>query len=455
MRRSGDCLDRVPTKRENARLPFSPPHVSKVKIPTPLFRVIVVALLFGAIVLNYIDRQIISLLKPTLKLEFHLDDLGYAHLVNLFTISYAVMYPVGGWLADRFGTRNTLTTAIVAWSAACLGRGVTTSLRLFQAFNALLGMVEPIVFPAQLRAVTIWFPAKSRATANSFCAAGGAVGAILAAPLVAWLTVTFSWHAAFVVPGVVGLGFAAVWWLLYRDPPPEVAAEIARDAAVGTGGSRSAAIFTWPQLWRRRSLWGVLLCRFVSDPVWYYILFWLPGYLQENSGLSLAQVGVVGWIPFLVAPICGIGASIWSDHMVERGVAPLRARKIMLSTVTAIAPLCAFIPHLPNVTATLVVFCVMGGVCVSWLYSICVVMAEAFPVGNVGSVLGIAAGSGALGAVLFNTFVGHMTASLGSSVIFGVMAFLHPIAAVILWLFIKPEIPSEANAVDRREGTAT
>ena len=115
-----------------------------------------------------------------------------------------------------------------------------------------------------------------------------------------------------------------LWFFVYRDPPPEVLAE----ATAATGGDTIK--FSWPQLWRTRTLWGILLIRFISDPVWYFCLFWLPGYLQENSGLTLAQVGAVGWIPFLAADLGGIASAAWSDRMVRRGVEPLRARKRML-----------------------------------------------------------------------------------------------------------------------------
>jgi ACS family hexuronate transporter-like MFS transporter len=285
--------------------------------------------------------------------------------------------------------------------------------------------------------VTVWFSGKMRATANSLCVAGSSIGAILAPPAVAWLAIHFGWHTAFIALGGIGLLIAVLWKLIYREPPAYISADAADTAVVP-----AAEGFTWGQLWKTKSLWGILLIRFISDPVWYFCLFWLPGYLQERSGLSLAQVGMFGWIPFLLADIGAIGTSAWSDHMVRRGQQPLRARKIMLSLIAILAPLCGLTPYLPNAAATLIIFSLVAIACLSWLFTISVVVAEAFPLKNVASVLGIAGGFGALGAVLFNYFIGKFMGTLGSDKIFMVMAFLHPVAVIILWTMIRPERPA-------------
>lgn len=163
-------------------------------------RWVILVLIFSAIVLNYFDRQIVSILKPTLKGEFHLDDRGYAWLINVFTVCYASMYPVAGWLVDRFGARHMMLIGILAWSGACLGAGLTRAFAVFASFRGLLGLAEPIAFPSQLRVVTIWFPGSLRATANSLSVAGSSIGAIIAPPLVALLALRFNWHIAFIVP---------------------------------------------------------------------------------------------------------------------------------------------------------------------------------------------------------------------------------------------------------------
>ncbi len=398
----------------------------------------IVAIIFLAIVFNYVDRQIVSVLKPILKTEFELDDNGYAMILNLFTICYAIMYPVTGWMVDRFGAKLVMFYGIITWSIACIGGGISRSIGQFGFFRALLGAAEPTNFPAQLKVITVWFPGKLRATANSLCVAGSSIGAIIAPPVIAWLALTYSWQTAFIAMGAIGLIIAVLWKLVYRDPPAHILKE-----SINANNTVSVPAFQWKQLWSTRSLWGILLIRFVSDPVWYFCLFWLPGYLQEESGLTLAQVGMFGWIPFLFADLGAIGTSMWSDRLVRKGITPLRARKIMLTAIAFLSPLCALTPYLSSAWSTLVLFSVVAIACLSWLFTISVVVAEAFPAKNVASVLGIAGGFGALGAVLFNFFVGQLMGTIGAEKIFFAMAFLHPLAVLILWTMVKPEKPKE------------
>src|SRR5699024_8374757 len=209
---------------------------------------------------------------------------------------------------------------------ASIGGGISRTFAQFTVFRAILGLGEPTNFPSQIKTVTMWFSGKMRATANSLSVAGSSIGAIIAPPLVVWITIKYGWHYAFIITGIVGLLIAFLWLAFYRDPPKRILEE----SADSTGMSATKS-FKWKDLLKKRSLWGIVLIRFISDPVWYFCLFWLPGYLQETSGLTLAQVGMVGWIPFLVADIGGISSSAWSDSMVRRGVKPLRARRKMLS----------------------------------------------------------------------------------------------------------------------------
>lgn len=396
----------------------------------------IVAIIFLAIVFNYVDRQIVSILKPVLKSEFSLNDSGYAWILNIFTICYAVMYPVTGWMVDRFGARVVMFYGIITWSLACIGGGLSRTIGQFGFFRGLLGAAEPTNFPAQLKVIAQWFPGKLRATANSLCVAGSSIGAIIAPPAIAWLALTYSWQVAFVTMGAIGILIAILWKLVYKDPPAHILNE-----SVATATSAPAVGFKWKELWGTRTLWGILLIRFVSDPVWYFCLFWLPGYLQEESGLTLAQVGMFGWIPFLFADLGAIGTSAWSDKLVRKGIEPLKARKLMLTRVAVLSPLCALTPYLGGAWATLAVFSIVAIACLSWLFTISVVVAEAFPVQNVASVLGIAGGFGALGAVLFNYFVGQFIGTLGAEKIFIAMAFLHPLAVLILWTMVRPEKP--------------
>lgn len=401
----------------------------------------IVAIIFVITVFSYVDRQVVSILKPVLKEEFSLDDVGYALIINAFTICYACMYPVSGWLVDKFGAHKIMFWGVIAWSFSSIGSGLVRSLFPFAFFRSVLGLAEPTTYPAQIKVVTKWFSGKLRATANSISVAGGTIGSVIAPPLIAWLVLSLSWHAAFIIPGVVGIVVALIWFFVHQEPPPGYV----RDAISPEPVSGRSFAFSWGQLWSRRSLWGIVLMRFITDPVWYFILFWLPGFLMEESGLTLSQLGMVGWIPFMAASLGGIASSAWSDWMVRRGKPALRSRKVMLSYVAFLAPV-ILIPDRLGVAVTIVKFSILAAVALSWIYTESVLIAETFPVNNVASVLGIAGGFGAGGAIIFNYLIGQYMASMGTSWIFIIMAILHPLTLLILWKMIRPEMIHKSHA---------
>lgn len=397
-------------------------------------RWVIIVIIFLCTVFNYYDRQILAVLKPILKEEFDMGDIGYANLVNVFTIFYALMYPVSGWMVDRLGPRLVMFFSVVGWSLSSFGAAFSKNLAQLTFFRGVLGVTEPANFPVKLKVVTLWFSSKTRATANSLAESGSSIGAIIAPPLAVWLTLQFNWHMAFVVGGAVGLILALLWLFIYRDPPKGFQTDLAKPEE-----QKAKDDFSWRSLWSKRSLWGVILIRFISDPVWYFCLFWLPGYLQEQSGLSLVQVGIFGWIPFLAADLGAVGMSSWSDRMVKKGMSPLRSRKIMLSTIACFAPLCALTPFLPNPFITIAIFSIVGVISLTWLFNINIVVSETFPVGNVSSVLGIAGGLGALGAIFMNYFTAQYIGTIGAEKVFIALALLHPIAVLILWTVIRKE----------------
>lgn len=333
---------------------------------------------------------------------------------------------------------------VIIWSISSIGSGLVRTLFPFASFRSVLGLAEPTTYPAQIKVITKWFSGKLRATANSISVAGGTIGSVIAPPLIAWIVLSFSWHAAFIIPGIVGIVVALIWLLLYREPPRGYV----KDTVGSVITDEKSHSFSWRQLWRRKSLWGIILIRFITDPVWYFILFWLPGFLMEESGLSLSRLGLVGWIPFLSASLGGIASSAWSDWMVRKGKPALHSRKVMLSCVAFLAPV-ILIPDNLGVTVTIVKFSILAAVALSWIYTESVLIAETFPLHNVASVLGIAGGFGACGAVIFNYLIGHYMASVGTTWIFIIMAVLHPLSLFILWKMISPELPVQKQVYNK------
>lgn len=422
-------------------------------------RWIIVATIVVAVVCNYLDRQLLSILKPEILGHFGIGDIEFAWILNVFLICYAVMYPVSGILVDKFGPKPVMFGGIVAWSLACIGGGLATDVYQFAICRGILGLAEPTIFTGQLVAVTLWFEKKARASANALCQAGGSVGTMSAPLLIAWMVRYFPWQDVFIIAGVIGLVIAAIWMVVYHRPSLEFL-KMTLDEPAGVTMDKQPSFKFWA-LFGTSALWGVVLIRIVSDPVWYFINFWLPGYLRDlgaAEGLgeqeTLDMIQYIGGIPFLVGAACAVLASAYSDRLVKKGWQALKARKTIMGSSACVAPVIALIPVLSNWTAVsfdvrlgliTAVFAIVALMCLVWLYNIGVVMAEAFPVKNVASVLGIACGSGAVGAAVFNLIVGSLMATMGEY-LFYCMAFLHPIAAIALYKLVKPAVP-KGNAI--------
>ena len=415
---------------------------------------VIVALMFLAIICNYLDRQLLSILKPEILDHFSIGDFEYAWIVNVFLLCYAIMYPVSGILVDKFGPKSVMLGGITIWSLACIGAGWAPNVWVFAACRGVLGLAEPTIFAGQIVAVTLWFEKKQRATANSLCTIGGSLGAVVAPIVIAWLMGLLGyWQHVFVISGVVGLVIAFFWLLIYKTPSREILDRtIGQDLKTPTGEQKS---FTFKQLFKTKTLWGGILIRLVSDPVWYFCCFWLPGFLRSmgaHQGLTneqtLNMIQWIGGIPFLVGAIGGILTSAWSDGMIRRGMASLDARKKMLIAVVVIAPLCMLVPFITaadmafnwKIGLVIAIFSLVAVLCLSWLYTIPVVFAETFPIKNVASVMGLSCGAGALGSMVFNQFVGSIPES-GWKVLFIIMGTLHLFAALILWKLVRKETP--------------
>ena len=391
-------------------------------------RWVIIGMLCLSTFLNYFDRQTLSILKPTLKDEFGFDDNGYANIVSAFMVTYVIAYALSGRLVDWVGSRISLTLFVGVWSTANLLTGFAQTMGQLLACRAVLGAAEPGNYPAALRATATWFPAHLRGLAASIYQSGSATAAVIALPIVAFVAATWGWRMAFVVPGIAGLVWAFAWWRIYRAPsleyaPPDPQAEVARPS--------------WGQLIRRPQLWGIVLARLVSDQVWYFCLFWMPGYLQENLHLTLVQAGLIGWVPFLIADLSGVASGFVSDRLVRRGLTPGQARLRVLTVMAFLAPCAMAVPFAHNVAVVIGLFCVVAAVCQVWLFTVTTLVADIFPRTSVASVLGIAGSFGALGGLLSSKLIGTFVGTLGFTPVFLALGCFHLVAAAILRYFLK------------------
>ena len=394
------------------------------------YRWTLLALLFGASFFNYFDRQTVSVLKTTLKGEFRIDDAGYALMVNAFTFCYAVAWMLSGWVVDKFGGRVSLAVFIVVWSVATVLGGLATSFWFLIAMRALLGLAEPGIHPVILRTAAMWTEEKGRGVFITLATMGGNIATVIAVPAITFIALNIHWRVVFVAPGLIGLVLAFLWLRVYRERPIT--------DAPATKDSKFPAVLTemsWIELWHQPALWGIVLARLASDPVWYFCIFWMPGYLQEVKGFTMEQLAMVGWIPFLVGNVFAFAYAALSDRVGAKSGA--RGRKRLVTLFTVLSPVCLLIPHTDSVTATIVAFSVVAVLCVAWLSALAPIIAATFSVKNVASVWGIAGAFGAGGAIVMNYVVGQASKWVDPSILFIVFAMLHPLAAILLNVFLR------------------
>jgi ACS family hexuronate transporter-like MFS transporter len=384
----------------------------------------IAGLLFVSSIINYIDRQVLSVLAPILTEEFKLSPTDYANIGLAFQIPYTLMYVGSGFLVDRWGARKALAIFMVWWSAASVLHAFARSAFSLGVFRFLLGLGEPGNFMAGFRAISEWYPPKEKGFVNGLLNGGAAVGAIIAPPLVAWLAIHFGWRNAFVLTGCAGFLWLVGWLLVYKSPPvPATVAAPSEKPAV-------SALLRMPETW------ALLLPRFVSDPVWWFYLLWLPKYLADQRGFTIGDIGRLAWMPYLAADLGALVGGLMTGWFIKRGISVVRARAFGMLPFAALMPLSVLVPR-ANTTTALAIICVVAFAHMAWKTNLQTVTNDIFPLSVVGTVAGIIAFGSGLGGSLFTWFTGWVVSTISYDAIFIIMGFLHPISFVIFRLLMK------------------
>jgi ACS family hexuronate transporter-like MFS transporter len=396
-------------------------------------------------VLNVLDKQTLSVLAPLLRDELHLSVQAYSNVVTAFMISFAVMYTVGGRLVDWLGERLGMSACIFWWSICTMLTGLATGAMSLGITRFLLGVGEPGNYPAALRATTRWFPKAERGLPIALFSSGGAIGNVLAAPVIAGLTYWFGWRAAFFLPGALGLLWLLVWLAVYRGPEeyPGVHADELRGLEK-VERARSLGLSEWAALLGNRNVLALLLARFVSDPVWYFYIFWIPEYLKRERGFSLADIGLYAWIPFVAGAIGGMTGGRLSDVLIRRGVAPAKARARVLYVAAAMAPLGILTSQVKSPAVAIGLIAVMAFVVYTWFINTAAMIPDVVGERNVGSVLGFIGTAGSIGGVLFTPLVGYLVSHYSYDAVFALAGSMHVTGAVILWALRRDPAPTPA-----------
>lgn len=361
--------------------------------------IVLISLLLGSTTINYIDRQVLSVLAPVLRDEFKLSNQQYAWILNAFMATYAVGMPAAGWVLDRLGVGRGLTLAVTWWSFA----GVLTALARgpisLAACRALLAVGESGAWPSFAKAVSIWVPAQWRTLAIGVCNSGSSLGAMIAPPLVVWITQRMGWQGAFIVTGLLGFFWVGAFQVFRRLHP---------QMKLSDGGQPAAgASVPWRELLGYRQTWVVFICRFLADPVWYFYVFWIPEFLARERGLSLAAIGAVAWIPFLVSDVANFATGLLAQRMERAGWSPNRTRKTLMIIGAAGSPVGVAAVHAQSVAWTMTFICIAIFFWMIWSVTVQTLPGDYFPARAVASVYGFGGMGSTLGSVVSIWMVGR------------------------------------------------
>jgi MFS transporter, ACS family, hexuronate transporter len=391
----------------------------------------VATLLFLSTVINYIDRQTLSVLAPTLTKELGISDQQYSNVLTAFLAAYTVMYVGSGFLADRWGARRSLAVFMGWWSLANALHGLVRGPWSLGAFRFLLGAGESGNFMAAFKGVSDWFLPQDRGFVNGLIQAGASVGAVIAPPVITILAAQYGWRAAFVATGALGLLWLVPWLLVTRH---------AVAIPVPTGPSRR-----WTEMLRHRQTWGLLAARFLSDPVWWFYLFWLPKYLVDKRGFTVAEMGMLAWMPYLTADAGSLLGGWLSGWLIRRGWSPVQARLAWMLPFAALMPLSMAVGFVESREVSLALICVVTFAHMGWKTNQATLTNDIYPREVIGAVSGLLAFGNGLGGTLFTALTGWMVVHFSYASVFVLMGLLHPLSYLLVrWLVRSPlhESPS-------------
>lgn len=379
------------------------------------YRWTVCALLFVGTTINYVDRQVLGILAPTLQQELGWSEADYGDVVSWFSILYAFGFLAAGRLLDRIGVRRGFAVAVVVWSLAAIGHAFARSTAAFSAARALLGLGESANFPGAIKAVAEWFPKRERALATGIFNAGTNTGAILTPLLVPWIALTWGWPWAFIVTGSLGFVWLILWLALYHSPEthPRVSdaelAHIRSDAAEASPGR-----VRWIRLLGYRQTWAFAVGKLLADPIWWFYLYWLPKFLDAQYGITLAQVALPLIVVYLVADVGSIGGGWLSGALIKRGWTVNRARKTAMLAMALLIMPTALAPLAGSMWTAVLIVSVAAASHQAWSANVYTLASDMFPRAAVGSVVGIGAFAGAMGGVLFQRVTGRVLEATGN-----------------------------------------
>ena len=416
------------------------------------YRWVICALLFFAATINYIDRQVIGILKPTLQAEFGWTEIDYADIVFAFQLAYAAGFLVAGRVMDHLGVRLGFAIAIVLWSLAAiahaeaavfgpaaaavlslLGLTYSASVAGFMVARFALGLGEAGNFPAAIKATAEWFPKRERALATGIFNSGTNVGALATPLVVPWITLTWGWYWAFIATGLLGFVWLFFWWPVYRRPEEHPRVTKSELAHIASDPPDPAVKIPWRTLLPHRQTWAFMIGKFLTDPIWWLYLFWIPDFLNRNHGIDLKTIGPPLVAIYLVADVGSIGGGWLSSSLIRRGWSVNSGRKIaMLVCALAVVPM-VFASGASQLWTAVALVSLAAAAHQGWSANLFTTASDMFPRQAVGSVVGLGGMAGAVGGMLIAKLTGYILQATGSYLpVFFIAAFAYLVGLAVI-----------------------
>ncbi|HUR12266.1 MAG TPA: MFS transporter [Flavitalea sp.] len=420
--------------------------------PATNYRWTVVALLFFATTINYIDRQVLGLLKPFLQDDFKWTETDYSHIVMAFTTFYAAGMLAFGKIIDRIGTRIGYTISIILWSVAAMGHALVKTTFGFSIARAALGIGEAGNFPAAIKAVAEWFPKRERAYATGLFNSGANIGAILAPATVYWLQKNYGWQSAFICTGAIGFIWLIAWLAFYHHPSTHKKVSASEIAYINSDSKAGEPVesrtIPWVKLFTYRQAWVYIVGKFFTDPVWYFFLFWLPSYFKDKYHVDIAaSYGLPIMIVYSATTVGSIGGGYLSSWFIKRGWPVYKARKIsFLIFACCVVPIISA-RFIDNIWVGVTLISLAAAAHQAWSANIYTTVSDMFPRKVVSSVIGIGGMAGSAGGILFPMFIGflldHYKALGNINIGYNIIFFICGCAYLVAWVlihFISPKM---------------
>ncbi len=422
----------------------SAPAAERTATPTPAragyFRWVICALLLFGVTKNYIDRQVLGVLKSILQHDFGWNDVQYGHLVSSFQIAYGAGMLLMGRLIDRLGTRAGYALAMAFWSLASMAHAAAGSFAGFTAARFALGFGEAGVFPASIKCVAEWFPKKERALATGIFNAGTNAGAIVTPLVVPWIAVHWGWRSAFLLTGALGFVWLVFWLMLYRTPQEHSRLSKGELDYIRCDPSETIGKVKWSALLPHRQTYVFVVGKFLTDPIWWFYLFWIPDFLQRRHNLALMNIGIPILAIYVISDVGSVGGGWLSSRLMNRGHTVNAARKIALLICALFVTPIVFAYRMESLWGAVLLIGLAAAAHQGFSANLYTLTSDMFPAPAVGSVVGIGGMAGAVGGMLIAEVVGHALQWTGSYMIPFLMAGSAYLIALFLIHLLAPKL---------------